>query len=204
MKVPDNIAAVVALQPDYIGFILYPGSKRFIADLDEQLVRNIPATIKTTGVFVDASLETVKDAIKHYDLKAVQLHGGESPGYCRALMGSAEVIKAFGVDDNFDFGILESYEDAADYFLFDTQTDIHGGSGKRFNWQLLENYKLQKPYFLSGGIGAGHVAELLSVNDSRLYAIDVNSRFETSTGLKDIDLLTQFKKSLIADHKAAD
>lgn len=204
MKVPANIAAVVALQPDYIGFILYPGSKRFIADLDEELVRNIPAAIKTTGVFVDATLETVKDAIVRYGFKAVQLHGNESPEYCRALKGSAEVIKAFGVDDTFDFSILDTYEDAADYFLFDTQTAEHGGSGKTFNWQLLENYKLQKPYFLSGGIGAGHVNELLSIDDSRLYAIDVNSRFEISAGLKDIDLLTQFKKSLIADHKTAD
>jgi phosphoribosylanthranilate isomerase len=196
MKVPDNIAEAVALQPDYMGFILYPGSKRFIAALDASVIRDIPATIKTTGVFVDEDLEIVKNAVERYHFKAVQLHGAESPAYCRELKAVAEVIKAFGVDESFDFDTLNAYDNAVDYFLFDTQTAEHGGSGKTFNWQLLENYKLQKPYFLSGGIGAGHAAELLQINDKRLYAVDVNSRFEHSAGLKDIVLLTEFKESL--------
>ncbi len=196
MKVPTNIAEAVALQPDYLGFIFHPASKRFVADLDAELVTEIPATIKTTGVFVNAELDTVKNAIKKYQLKAVQLHGNESPDYCRALKGMAEVIKAFGIDDTFDFSLLEDYADAVDYFLFDTQTPEHGGSGKTFNWQLLDNYILQKPYFLSGGIGLDHIADLLLIDDERFYAVDVNSRFEILPGLKDIAQLTQFKKSL--------
>jgi len=196
MKVPVNIAEAIALQPDYLGFIFHPASKRFIADLDAAIVSNIPASIKTTGVFVNAALDTVKNAIELYQFKAVQLHGTESPAYCSALKGRVEVIKAFGVDDNFDFSILESYENAVDYFLFDTQTAEHGGSGKTFNWQLLENYTLLKPYFLSGGIGLENAADLKQISDKRLYAVDVNSRFEILPGLKNIMLLTQFKKSL--------
>lgn len=196
MKVPVNIAEAITLQPDYLGFIFHPASKRFIADLDAAIVSNIPASIKTTGVFVNAALDTVKNAIELYQFKAVQLHGTESPAYCSALKGSVEVIKAFGVDDNFDFSILESYENAVDYFLFDTQTAEHGGSGKTFNWQLLENYTLLKPYFLSGGIGLENAADLKQISDKRLYAVDVNSRFEILPGLKNIMLLTQFKKSL--------
>ncbi|MBB6269910.1 phosphoribosylanthranilate isomerase [Pedobacter cryoconitis] len=193
MKVPANIAEVIALQPDYTGFIFYPGSKRFIADPDPLLIRNIPAAIKTTGVFVNEELEKVKSAILKYDLKAVQLHGHESADYCAALKGHAEVIKAFGIDADFDFSKLDAYIAQVDYFLFDTQTPDHGGSGKTFSWQLLKHYKNETPYFLSGGIGIEQLAELENIKDERLYAIDVNSRFELSPGLKDIGLLRTCK-----------
>lgn len=196
MKVPANIGEVTTLEPDYMGFILYPGSERFIADLDPAVVQNIPAGIKTTAVFVNEDLEVVKKSIELYGFKAVQLHGTESPAYCLELRGSAEVIKAFGVSADFDFTVLESYADAADYFLFDTQTPKHGGSGKTFSWQLLERYHLIKPYFLSGGIGIDHAAALLQIDDSRLYAIDVNSKFEQVPGLKNISQVRQFKKLL--------
>jgi phosphoribosylanthranilate isomerase len=196
MKLPANIAEVVALQPDYTGFIFYPGSKRFIGELDPSLIKNIPSTIKTTGVFVNEKLETVKNAIVTYNLKAVQLHGQESIAYCGALKGYAEVIKAFGIDENFDFTTLDEYQAYTDYFLFDTQTPDHGGSGKTFSWQLLENYKNGKPYFLSGGIGVDQLAELEMIKDERLYAIDVNSKFELSPGLKDTVLLSTFKQAL--------
>lgn len=196
MKEPGNIVGMVELDPDYMGFILYPGSKRFIADLEPGLISDIPSKIKTTGVFVDEDLQVVKDKIKRYRLKAVQLHGKESPDYCRELKADAEVIKAFGINDTFDFNQLDAYTDAVDYFLFDTQSPEHGGSGKTFNWQLLKSYTLEKPYFLSGGIGIGHAEELLLINDERLYAVDVNSGFEKSPGLKDIGLLYQFKDLL--------
>ncbi|KIO75633.1 N-(5'-phosphoribosyl)anthranilate isomerase [Pedobacter lusitanus] len=197
MRERGNIAEVVALQPDYIGFIFYPASKRFIGDLDPQLIKNIPATIKTTGVFVNEELEIVKNAIMKYDLKAVQLHGQESASYCQALKGTTEVIKAFGIDADFDFSKLDDYEAQVDYFLFDTQTPDHGGSGKTFSWQLLGSYKNRKSYFLSGGIGIEQLAGLEQIKDERLYAIDVNSRFEVSPGLKDIALLTVCKQMLI-------
>lgn len=196
MKVPANIADAVALQPDYLGFIFYPASKRFIGHLDPAVVSAIPAAIKTTGVFVNEDLETVKAAITRYQLKAVQLHGTESPEYCKLLQEEILVIKAFGINADFDFTTLQPYEAVVDYFLFDTQTPEHGGSGKTFSWQLLENYTLQEPYFLSGGIGLESVAELKEIKDERLYAIDVNSRFELSAGLKDITQLIAFKKLL--------
>jgi len=203
MKVPDNIAEVIQLRPDYLGFIFYPGSKRFIADLDPSVIRGIPAEIKTTGVFVNETLEKVKQAVADYGLKAVQLHGSEEPDYCGQLLGSVTVIKAFGMNADFDFSTLEPYVDAVDYFLFDTQTPELGGSGKTFSWQLLEKYTLQKPYFLSGGIGLDSVAALKEIGDERLFAIDVNSRFEISAGLKDIDQLIEFKK-LLGYPEAAD
>jgi len=197
MKVPENIADVIALEPDYIGFIFFPESKRYVADLDPDIIKNIPETIKTTGVFVDEQLEVVKEKISVYQLKAVQLHGKESPAYCKELQKVTEVIKAFGIDASFNFDKLDDYYDVVDYFLFDTQTPEHGGSGKAFNWRLLEKYQLVKPFFLSGGVGLDNAAELSRVNDERLYAVDVNSRFELSPGLKDIDQLTDFKNKML-------
>jgi len=203
MRAPENISAVIELQPDYMGFLMYPGSKRFIGELEPAIISTIPATIKTTGVFVDEELDAVKHAVQLYGFKAVQLHGNESPAYCNELKGYfgqmatvTAVIKAFGIDETFDFNILSAYENVVDYFLFDTQTPEHGGSGKAFNWQLLQDYQLQKPYFLSGGIGLENVPELLAISDSRCYAIDVNSRFETAPALKDTAMLTEFKKLL--------
>jgi phosphoribosylanthranilate isomerase len=203
MREPANIRAVVGLQPDYMGFLMYPGSKRFIGDLDPATLAAIPAAIKTTGVFVDEEPDAVKNAVELYGFKAVQLHGNESPAYCREMKGyfekqdvETEVIKAFGIDETFDFNILAAYENVVDYFLFDTQTPQHGGSGKAFNWKLLQDYHLQKPYFLSGGIGLENVPELQKISDSRFYAIDVNSRFEEAPALKDIAKLTEFKKLL--------
>jgi len=196
MKVPANISEAVDLKPDYLGFIFYPGSKRFVKDLDAAEIRNIPASIKTTGVFVNQDLAEVKQAVTAYRLKAVQLHGDESPEYCRSIRGDVEVIKAFGVDASFDFSQLDAYSAVVDYFLFDTKTAQHGGSGKTFSWALLQNYTLSQPYFLSGGIGPESISELQQIDDNRLYAIDVNSRFETAPGLKDIEQLKKFKNLL--------
>ncbi|MET1054427.1 MAG: phosphoribosylanthranilate isomerase [Pedobacter sp.] len=203
MRDPDNISAVIELQPDYMGFILYPGSKRFVEGLDAAIVSAIPSAIKTTGVFVDEDIAAVKEAVKLYGFKAVQLHGNESPAYCDELKEYfsrqdhvTEVIKAFGIDEDFDFNILSAYQNVVDYFLFDTQTPAHGGSGKAFNWRLLDKYKLQKFYFLSGGISLENVPELQQINDGRFYAIDVNSRFEEAPAVKNVGKLTEFKKLL--------
>jgi len=198
MKVPENIAEVIALEPDYMGFIFFSGSKRFVADLNPEIVKSIPESIKTTGVFVDEKLEVVKDKISTYQLKAVQLHGNESPAYCKELQKVTEVIKAFGIDASFDFDRLDDYFDTVDYYLFDTKTAGHGGSGNSFNWRLLEKYQLIKPFFISGGIGLDNVVELPRINDERLYGADVNSRFETSPGLKDINQLKDFKNKMLS------
>lgn len=195
MKLAANIAAVAALRPDYLGFIFYDKSPRLISDVSAELIKYIPAEIKTVGVFVDEELDVVKKKINLYQLKAVQLHGSESPGYCAALksiFGEIEVIKAFGVDGDFDFNVLKEYMDAVDFFLFDTKTKVHGGSGKTFDWKMLDNYKLDKPYFLSGGIDLQHAAAIKQIEDSKLYALDINSRFEVEPGVKDVEKVKAF------------
>lgn len=201
MKVPENIKSVAALAPDYMGFIFFRDSKRFIDGLTPSFVKDLPAGIKRVGVFVDEELNKVAQLAVLYGLNAVQLHGAESVKYCIALRGllanaGIELIKAFGVDNDFDFEKLNSYSGIVDYFLFDTQTPGHGGSGKTFNWALLEKYTLDKPYFLSGGIGLDSIEQLKQIKDSRLYGIDINSRFEIAPGLKDMDKLKEFKNKI--------
>ncbi|HMI00932.1 MAG TPA: phosphoribosylanthranilate isomerase [Pedobacter sp.] len=200
MKVPANILEVAALKPDYMGFIFYKQSKRYAGGLSAELLMDLPLNIKKTGVFVDEDLAGVAGLATEFGFSAVQLHGAETPEYClelkQILPQETEIIKAFGVDENFDFAQLKAYEEIVDYFLFDTQTPDHGGSGKVFNWSLLDRYELDKPYFLSGGIGPEHVEDISNIKDKRLYAIDVNSRFELEPGLKQIDKLNDFKNKL--------
>ncbi|RZK81266.1 MAG: phosphoribosylanthranilate isomerase [Pedobacter sp.] len=200
MKIPENIKRVSDLQPDYMGFIFYSGSKRYVEDLPPAQLLDLPEGVKRVGVFVDETLDEVVRIKENYHLQGLQLHGNETPIYCMSLKSKLSddtlIIKAFGVDEDFDFASLSSYQGMVDYFLFDTQTPDHGGSGRTFNWQLLEHYTLNVPYFLSGGIGPEQVEELRKIDDDRLYAIDVNSRFETEPGLKDIDKLKDFKARL--------
>lgn len=199
MRLAANIAAVAELQPDYLGFIFYEKSPRLISDVSAELIKYIPSEIKTVGVFVNEDIEKVKDKVITLKLKAVQLHGSESPGYCAALKSdfpSLEVIKAFGIDEDFDFSALEPYLEVADYFLFDTKTKAHGGSGKTFNWSVLDRYTYSKPYFLSGGIDLEHTTAIKNINDNRLYALDINSRFETEPGLKDVAKIKEFIKEM--------
>lgn len=200
---PENIAEVAGLQPDYLGFIFFKGSKRYAGDLDPEVVKALPEQIRRTGVFVNEAAEVVLELVHQYGLNAVQLHGAESPEYCRgiaqyvkAIQPEFKVIKSFGVNADFDFQQLEAYPGVVDYFLFDTQTPDHGGSGKKFDWNLLDKYKLDVPYFLSGGIGPESVEALNGISDPRLFAIDINSRFELEPGWKDAGKLKEFKNKL--------
>ena len=205
MRDPANIQAVVALQPDYLGFIFYPGSKRYVADLDVQVMDAIPGNIRKTGVFVDASLESIAAVVSSYRLSAVQLHGSEDADFANALKNAfphVEVIKAFGLHEAFDFSVLTAFEPVIDYFLFDTQTAEHGGSGRKFDWTLLNDYNLNLPYFLSGGIGLESLQAIREVSDPRLYAIDINSKFELAPALKDVAALTEFKHQLFPGAQA--
>ncbi|MBE5320963.1 phosphoribosylanthranilate isomerase [Pedobacter sp. MR2016-19] len=199
MRLAANIAAVAELQPDYLGFIFYEKSPRLISDVSAELIKYIPAEIKTIGVFVNEELEKVNDKVNTLKLKAVQLHGSESPEYCAALkstFSTLEVVKAFGIDEDFDFSDLEPHLDVVDYFLFDTKTKTHGGSGKTFNWSVLGRYTYTKPYFLSGGIDLEHSMAIKNINDERLYALDINSRFEIEPGLKDAEKIKGFIKEM--------
>ncbi len=192
MREPANIRELAALNPDYMGFIFYEQSKRFVGSLKPESL-NIDSRIKKTGVFVNAELDYIKDQIELFGLQAIQLHGGESPELCNSLRQTGcEVIKAFGISESFDFDTLNPYIPVVDFFLFDTASAQHGGTGISFNWQLLNEYKAQIPYFLSGGIDLAHRQEIQNIQDTRLYAIDINSRFELEPGLKDIDKIKKF------------
>jgi phosphoribosylanthranilate isomerase len=193
-----NIAAVAALQPDYMGFIFYPKSPRCISEVSAELIKYVPPLIKTTGIFVNEQLETARAYIEKYNLKAVQLHGSEDATYCEALKSTGvEVIKVFGLKEKFDFSQLEPYLNTVDEFLFDTQSPGHGGSGKQFDWALLAQYPFEKSYFLSGGIGLEQVAALKGLQDNRLYAIDVNSKFELEPGFKNVEKLAIFFREML-------
>ena len=195
MREPDNIAALSALQPDYMGFIFWAPSSRYVSETTPVLDKSI----KKTGVFVDASVDYIQSSIPAHQLQAVQLHGEETPGYCQLVQNfGVEVIKAFSVKDAFDFSMLEAYENSCDFFLFHTKGALPGGNGYTFDWSLLKEYPSQKPFFLSGGIGLENTQEIKELlnTDLPLHAIDVNSKFEVAPGLKKIEELTQFKNEL--------
>lgn len=198
MREPDNIRELAELNPDYVGFIFHQHSKRFVGNLHADATASISPTAKKTGVFVNETMDAIADAVIQYDLDAVQLHGEESGEFCRTFRKflhnmqtekHVEIIKAFGISEGFDFGRLDSYEDFVDYYLFDTKTSGHGGSGLTFDWSILENYQGKKPYFLSGGLSLDNIEGIKEIKDVRLYGVDLNSKFENEPGVKDIDKL---------------
>lgn len=191
LKEPDNISEVAALQPDFMGFICYGRSPRYIDELEADALNHIPVGIIKTGVFVNEDAEQINALIDRYNFKAIQLHGSETPEFCALFKGRIQVIKAFGIDAGFDFDILKPYEKVVDIFLFDTKTAAHGGSGKTFDWQVLSNYTLDVPFFLSGGIGLENLKDVKKVGHPQLAGLDLNSRFELSPGNKDINKLKQ-------------
>ena len=191
MKYPENILEVSELLPDFLGFIFWEKSSRYF----DGEIPEIPKSIKKVGVFVNATLEEISFKIKKYDLDLIQLHGNESPKFCEKLKKeNIEIIKVFSVNDDFDFSLLKPFENTCNYFLFDTKGKLPGGNGITFNWQILQQYKLTKPIFLSGGIGLDEIENIKKLN-LPIYAIDVNSKFEIEAGLKNIELLKNFKNN---------
>ncbi len=204
-----NTLEVAALDPDYLGFIFWEPSKRFF----EGSIPNLPATIKKVGVFVDATLDEIMEKVNRYGLRAVQLHGKESPEFCSDLkkikndrskatgIMDLEIIKVFSIKEDFDFSILAPYEKVCDFFLFDTKGKLPGGNGYTFNWEVLKNYPSSKPYFLSGGIGLDEMEKIREFQQrpesKYCHAIDVNSKFESEPGLKEVDKLKEFKKEVV-------
>jgi phosphoribosylanthranilate isomerase len=191
LKDNENIRAVSALKPDYVGFIFYGPSPRFVNELDEDALDNISPTISKVGVFVNENAEVINQLIDQYHFNAVQLHGDESPEFCSTFRNKVNVIKAFGLNNSFNFAQLNDYVGKVDFFLFDTKTDIHGGSGKTFDWRILNNYSLNIPFFLSGGLSLDNLEEVNGINHPQFYGVDLNSRFETSPGIKNIELLNK-------------
>jgi len=194
MRDPDNISGVVAALPDYIGFIFYPMSKRFVGmDTSVEVLDIIPQTVKKVGVFVDDSQNNVLRICQDWNLNGIQLHGHESPEYCTNIKKSGlTVFKAISIDEQFDFETLSAYSGACNYFLFDTKGLLPGGSGMKFNWWLLNNYKGDVPFFLSGGIGPGDIETITNFRHPMLFGIDINSGFEISPALKDVRKVNEF------------
>ncbi len=206
MKYQENIEAIASLQPDYLGFIFYEKSPRnFTGPIAE-----LPAHIKKTGVFVNASIDFIVKKTKEYGFKAIQLHGDETSHFCQelkqkleSLYDKIELFKVFSIKDEFDFSTLNPYEGIVDYFLFDTKGKEKGGNGYTFDWSVLANYSSKTPFILSGGIGLEEIDKIQAILKTNLpiYALDVNSKFETQPGLKNIDKLIEFKKHIYPSDK---
>jgi len=189
MRDPDNIRRVASLRIDWMGFIFYPRSARFVGSVPACL----PSEVKRVGVFVDEPLSGIKKNIENFRLDKVQLHGNESPEFCRELRGiGVKIIKAFPVKDRFPVEQVLRYEGKCDYFLFDTQTPGYGGSGKKFNWSSLSEYRGETPFLLSGGISPGDAEEILAFSHPRFAGVDLNSGFEDAPAQKNISLLQTF------------
>lgn len=188
MKDAENIANLTKLPIDYMGFIFYSKSPRFV---DKTLDISKYKEIDKVGVFVNADKDYIKNKINDYALNAIQLHGNETPDFCKEFE-NITVIKAFSIANEKDFEATSDFEHCCNYFLFDTKTTQYGGSGQKFNWDILEYYKGARPFFLSGGISAEDVEEIKKINHPRLYALDLNSKFEIEPGLKDINKLEKF------------
>ncbi|MGV3657443.1 MAG: phosphoribosylanthranilate isomerase [Chitinophagaceae bacterium] len=190
----EQLSALEAMGVDYAGFIFYPKSARYAGEKLAELQKEIETfSIRKVGVFVNEELEEVKRKIRRFGLAAVQLHGDESVEYCQALMPFAQVIKVFRLKGDEDVQtMLESFKEACHYFLFDTDTKGYGGSGKKFNWEMLEGAKVDKPFFLSGGIGPEDVEKIKTFQNPFVHAVDINSRFETAPGQKDMKAVAQF------------
>jgi phosphoribosylanthranilate isomerase len=184
MREAGNIAEVARLQPDYMGFIFYERSPRFAGSLPPEALDALSAKTLRVGVFVNAARAYIAAQAVRYRLDLLQLHGDETPADCAWLKSGYGIIKAFGVQSAADFAATHRYEGVCDYFLFDTKTTLRGGSGRKFDHRLLASYHSQTPFFLSGGIAPADVAGIAALRLPRCEAIDVNSRFELSPGVK--------------------
>lgn len=195
MREPDNITDLIKVNPDYIGLIFYSKSPRFVNSSNI----NIKEDIRKVGVFVNESIPEIINKVRNFKLDLVQLHGEEPVRMCHDLFNkNIKIIKAFSIDGSFDFDLIEEYEPYCELFLFDAVGNIPGGTGKKFKWNLLEHYKGNTSYFLSGGIDICDVPALLEQRekDKRMTGMDINSKFEIKPAYKDIDKIKKFKKLL--------
>lgn len=189
------------LDIDFAGLIFFKDSPRFVGDkLSKKDVKKADFDLKKTGVFVNPEMIDVLDAIDDYGLDVVQLHGDESPEMCEDLSSEVEVIKAFRITGNEDIDkLVKSYDDVCDYYLFDNGGGLKeslGGTGKQFDWNILSNAKIEKPFFLSGGISPEDAARLKAFKHPDLFGVDINSRFEIEPGVKDMSKILHFKVGL--------
>jgi len=200
MKYEDNMKALSTVQPDFIGFNFYKKSKRYVDEGNFLLEKKFfvgDKTNKKVGVFVNESIEEITNIAKQFQLDIIQLHGDEQPYFCEGVKKHFSVCKAFGVDELFNFDLIKAYETHCDYFLFDTKTKQYGGSGKKFNWEILNNYKGNVPFFVAGGISLQDVDSLKRIQHPQFFGVDINSGFEIEPGLKNIEQIKLFKQQLM-------
>jgi len=189
------------LDIDFAGLIFYKDSPRYVGDkIDAEALKNSDFDLKKVGVFVDPEMIDVLDAIDNYGLDVVQLHGNETPEMCEDLSDEVEVIKAFKVGDGVTDidALVAAYDGVCDYYLFDTASadGLHGGTGKQFDWNILKKAKIEKPFFISGGISLEDAAKLKTFKHPDFFGVDINSKFEKEPGVKDMALLLQFRQAL--------
>ncbi len=201
---PKNIEVVLKSSPDMVGFIFYSKSPRMVKEgkLSKWINENIElfGDTKRVGVFVGAKIDYVLNAVHDFQLDYIQLHGTESPEYCREIQDywnfssirKAEFIKAFQVHENFDFDTIRPYEGLCTYFLFDKKSEDMGGSGKKFDWSVLKGYSGLTPFLLSGGIGPDDASAIKKLNLPQMAGVDVNSRFESEPGVKKVEDVNRF------------
>jgi phosphoribosylanthranilate isomerase len=192
----SNIMEVASLQPDYMGFIFYKPSPRYVGE-EFNLPDNFPNTTERVGVFVNETTDVIKDLTEKFNLTTIQLHGSESPEQCKSLKEDRlHIIKAFSVDDTFDFDQTEEYKPYVDFFLFDTKGKFHGGNAKRFNWEILKKYDQEIPFLLSGGLTPDNIEEIKALQGMNIYAIDINSGVEVKPGLKNVTAIKKVNELL--------
>ncbi len=193
MRQADNIAALDALRVDMMGFIFYHKSPRYV----ESKPAAMPKSAQRVGVFVNETIDKIFETAQLFELDYIQLHGGESAHTARTIaQNGLKVIKAFSVDESFDFSVCESYATSCEIFIFDTACSGHGGSGEQFDWSLLNSYKGATPFLLSGGISKDSAPALREFEHPALAGYDLNSRFESSPAVKNIELLKDFLEQL--------
>jgi len=185
---------------DFAGLIFYKGSPRYAGDkLSASQLKELDFDIRKVGVFVNAEFDEIMKVIDDYALDVVQLHGDETPYLCEQLSEETEVIKVFSIgDDKKDIDeLVADYDDVCDYYLFDTSVNgAKGGTGKKFDWKKLTKSKIEKPFFLSGGIELEDAVKLKAIKHPDFYGVDINSRFEKEPGVKDMAKILQFKLGL--------
>jgi len=193
MRDAKNIHAIEQMDIDWMGFIFYSGSPRYVGET----IHYLPTKVKQVGVFVNKKYDEIIRIAKKYDLTHLQLHGNESPKDCLLLRNEGYlVIKAISIKAAKDLTQIKPYESCVNCFIFDTKSVLRGGSGKKFDWSILNKYQGGKPFILSGGISPDSISQLKKVKHPSLIGYDLNSQFEITPGLKDIKKLSAFIQSI--------
>lgn len=195
MRDAENIQGVTALSPQFMGFIFYRKSPRFVGD--DFKMPAISSDIKRVGVFVNETTEAILHAASRHGLTLIQLHGHETPEQCRELKAKGlGVIKVFSVGEDFDWSVVKPYKLVADFFLFDTKGKYYGGNAQVFDWSQLQQYDQEIPFFLSGGLSPGNIGDISQLKGMNLYALDVNSGVEDSPAVKNISKIKTVLETL--------